>query len=511
MKRGVGSIWIAAFGLWGCGEGADLTGSFDQGVKPRVLALSTYSASVGTLIEAYGTDFPDAAEGRVSLLFRGHFIAEGGAEAPVEVAAPVRRIDRSTLRWTSFGPYRNPLSPTGGQVGRFVGTVAARVVTADGAIIDQDEPRAIELEVTPSILVHEFQPLSATCAGGVLRALGGAAYRLRVETVGFEAAAITYNLSIPGSSAPSVSVRKVARGRFDQVGDRGDFRLPPVPDGIPSYAAIVNVQARDAEGRLRQTAFGITVHRPLEVYYNGNVQVAEVLAPAPVSGCIPGGLNGRDVSYTEAQSESRSRSYELAWNQSWLSSHTVSAGSESTVGLSETNGVGFATTDGQTFRWSLGTEVSGSFGLDKLVSMGMSVKSEVGQDRSRSVEESVSRETGVNASSTTTETEELSRAQGGQEGESFGWTVSSEQHISRGFGGHVIANSYGVFYRQTLRLARRAALVAYNQCGVAEIVGELDFTDWTWSPDLALGPGCPPLPESNLPAARCYLSPCGNE
>ena len=88
------------------------------------------------------------------------------------------------------------------------------------------------------------------------------------------------------------------------------------------------------------------------------------------------------------------------------------------------------------------------------------------------------------------------------------WDVSSSQSIARGFDGHVIANTFGVFYRQTIRLTRRAAMVAYNQCGVAEVVGDVDFTDWAWSPDLALGDSCPPLPASNLPPAACYVPPC---
>jgi hypothetical protein len=441
-------------------------------------------------------------------VFRGYLETPSGQREPVEHVAAVRRVDRGTLRWTEFGPFTNPLSVTGRSVGLFVGTVGARVVAKDGSVTEDPSPAPISFEVTPSIVVHELQPLTASCAGGVLRALGGAPYRLRVETVGFVARTLTYNLSFPGLDLRPIALRRLPSGALDEVGARGDLRLPEVPDGLPSYAALLTIEAREASGALVQSAFGLTVHRPLEVFYNGNLEVAEVLAPTPVSGCIPGGINGREVEYSESQSESRSRSYDLSWDESWVQSHTVASGTDTTVGLSESNGVGFATTDGQSFRWSLGTEISGELGLDKLVTLGMSASAEVGGERSRSTEQSQSRETGVNASSTTTETEELSRGQSGSNGGSFSWSVSSEQQIGRSFSGTVIAGTFGVFYRQTMRLVRRAALVAYNQCGQASVVGDVDFTDWTWSPDLALGNSCPPLPASNLPAAACYVPPC---
>ena len=97
---------------------------------------------------------------------------------------------------------------------------------------------------------------------------------------------------------------------------------------------------------------------------------------------------------------------------------------------------------------------------------------------------------------------------GGSSEEGFRWEVRSSESIARDFGGTVIAGRYGVFYRQAVRLVRRAALVAYNQCGSAEVVGEVDFTDWTWAPDLAMADSCPPLPATNLPDAECFIEPC---
>ncbi len=496
--------------LVGCGDAADIGGSQIEAVAPHVVALSTYRASVGTMIEAYGENFSSSAEGRTALVFRGTFEGQDGQREDTEFVAPVRRIDRGTVRWSSFGPYQNPFSRNG-QVGRFVGTVAAQTTTSDGRLLEDPRPTSIELEVMPSVLVHDIQPVTAQCSGPALRGLGGAAYRLQVQAVGFEPESFTYSVAAPSVLRNPLQVRRLAQSNLDTLGERGDFILPQVPGDMPSYGAIVTIEGRAKDGKSYQNAFAFTVHRPLEVFYNGNVEVAEVLAPVPVSGCIPGGISGRSVEYSESTSESRSRGYNVNWNQGWVSAHSVEQGSSQTVGLSESNGVGFSTSDGRSFNWSLGAEVSGTFGLDALVSLGVSTSIESGGAVEQNQSQNTSRETGVNSSSTTTETESISTENSSSRGAGIAWEVSSSQQIGRSFSGDVIAGTYGVFYRQALRLVRRAAVVAYNQCGQAQVVAELDFTDWTWSPDLAIGSSCPPLPASNLPAAQCLVPPCLGE
>ncbi len=480
-------------------------------VAPEVVALSTYEASIGTLVEVYGENFPYRSSGRVMLAFQGNFEADDGTVYPVDDEFDATVVDRGTLRWDSFGPYRVPFSPTGNETGEFVGIVFARVVDDDGNVTEGTEPLEATFRVKPSLLVHELQPLSASCGAPVQRALGGASYRMRVEALGFEPESFTYTIAAPAANVAPVSIRHPATGRFDTVGDNGDLIFPNVPDDQLSYGAVLTVTATDVTGQIHGSTFAIGVHRPLEFFYNGNVTVAEVMSPVPVSACIPGGTNGRSASYNEAMSETRDRSYSTSWDETWLSSHTVAASSSQTVGLSETNGVGFATTDGESFSWRLGGEVGGTIGLSKVVSLGLKATFGVESTTSRQVQNSANRTSGLNEASTTTDTESATETAGGSTGETFAWSVSSTDTVSRDFGGEVIAGTFGVFYRQTLRLLRRGALVAYNQCGSAEVVGDIDFTDWTWSPDLALGQSCPPLPESNLPAYECLVSPCSGE
>ena len=41
--------------------------------------------------------------------------------------------------------------------------------------------------------------------------------------------------------------------------------------------------------------------------YDGNASTVQTYDPVPVTGCIPGGDIGREVTYTEATSETRTR------------------------------------------------------------------------------------------------------------------------------------------------------------------------------------------------------------
>jgi len=70
----------------------------------------------------------------------------------------------------------------------------------------------------------------------------------------------------------------------------------------------------------------------------------------------------------------------------------------------------------------------------------------------------------------------------------------------------VFAGQFGMWFRQTTRLARRGTIVAYDLCGNGSAVGDVNLNDWTWAPDLAIATTCPPEP--NFPEAECRISPC---
>ncbi|MEE2644403.1 MAG: hypothetical protein VYD19_05670, partial [Myxococcota bacterium] len=86
---------------------------------------------------------------------------------------------------------------------------------------------------------------------------------------------------------------------------------------------------------------------------------------------------------------------------------------------------------------------------------------------------------------------------------------SSSSSSTQSYTGFIPQGRFGIFYRQTTRWVRRAEVRSYDLCGVAQHVGELQFNEYTWAPDLAIGDSCDELPPpAKLPAAACLIPPC---
>ncbi len=101
-------------------------------------------------------------------------------------------------------------------------------------------------------------------------------------------------------------------------------------------------------------------------------------------------------------------------------------------------------------------------------------------------------------------------SEGNTEVESRTWVTSETLSESQAISGRIPRNKVGIFYRQTSRWVKRAEVRTYDLCGLAHHAGEIQFNEWTWAAELAIGDGCdvePPV--SELPRAQCYISPCG--
>ena len=91
------------------------------------------------------------------------------------------------------------------------------------------------------------------------------------------------------------------------------------------------------------------------------------------------------------------------------------------------------------------------------------------------------------------------------------FTESTTNTTLTSYDGIVPRTKFGIFYRQSVRLVRTTYVRAYNLCGVSSLMGQIQYNEWTWAPDLALADECPPFPESNLPPAQCLIEPCGEQ
>jgi hypothetical protein len=428
----------------------------------------------------------------------------------------------------------------------------------------------VKFDVQPSIIVTELQPKEASCDAPALRLIGQMTYKMQAKAIGFKATSMEFQFKIPGtvpdmSGRPVLDVDPKGQPKYRTTSlvldpneapkdDRQAFVLPPVPENVPSYGVVFAIVAKDAEGRKITSTFGMTAHRPLDVFYDGRFQLAQIYPAKPVSACMPGGQQGRSVNYSESSTESRSRTLNLTLSKGFTKgeSNNWSTSDGKTVSKSVTNTDGYSNTKSTSNDFSFsrnhsdttgvsytassaftkgvnanlkfkpflgifgGAEVGGNLSWRNENSTTNSRSSSDGWSQTNSTSESESVSTNHSTATTDSTAVTSSSSKGGSastsssddQSSSDGWTVSSSDTIQRGFSANVIANTYGVFYRQMARYTQKAFVMSYNMCGEGQIIGDVTLQDYVWAPDLALSDSCPPLPKSNFPEPACHLPPC---
>ncbi|MBM4290362.1 MAG: hypothetical protein FJ138_02075 [Deltaproteobacteria bacterium] len=605
----------------------------ERPLGPRVESTSSAVVVVGQTLELFGRGFLRPEEGVSRLRFEGSFTDSYGATAPVTLtvtplfggeetleagAAGAAGDTRQILTWSRVGPFKNPFT-SDARHGVFRGAVQVLNERADG-LAEAGPAVPMNLSIGPSISIEALEPVDADCGAPAPRALPGVPYRLRVQVSGLAATRFVYVLSDVNARDGLTTFEHdlgAAPTDRDALGEQAELVVfNAVPDDLRSYIASIRVIAYDAAGDSVETALPLSVHRPLEVIYDGKLELAERYEPVPVSGCIPGGI-GTNIEYEESSTEVRAQSVSVTLSNAWRSatastlSESMSEGvalgesasrrlgeqvserealSESTgetYTSSETNDVGFSSTNGEEWSWSMsqgetaaqyqarmssryaqasgevsvgvegeasipvlaGVSASGkvSAGVMGGVSSGETTRSRDGTSSERgysmsgsaratqrfgtSVSEGRSRSVqGVYVASTDRSVN-VSTAEGMSSGRSWDLREGTERSavvsegnaealreavftsegktVTLGFGGYVPRGYFGMFYRQATRWVRRAEVRSFDLCGVAYHMGELQFNEWDWAPDLAVGPECDGAPPaSSLPRAECLLPPC---
>jgi hypothetical protein len=509
------AIAIAIIAVAGCAGGAaDEAEDLDA---PTVLAVTTTEVSVGDNVEIVGGNFVSGAARHTEIQLVGDYHTDGGATHPVDMRFRPHWEDGNRLTWAYFGPFDVPFSPTGDELGTFVGELVAINVEPETGVELYSEPLDMELTVGPSIIITDLQPVGAQCSNRPNVILGGFEYAISVEAIGFDPINFSFVIAgEPTSQAPRI-YRQAAVGRAAEFGIDGQFAFERVPAELPFYLATIGVSSLDSKNKQHILSLDFGVHNPVEYVNLNQVKIAEIEAATPVSGCIAGGeTNGRTVTYTESETETRSRTVGVNWNQEWFEEHSQSNGGSTSETNSISTTVSESTTEGATWGWEDGRDISGGGNaggsLFGVVEVGVSGEYKDIHREHASWNRSNTRgyTVGRNYSRTDTETWAFGRTQGYSlsTGGSDFWTVSSESSTIVSFEGFILPGEFGVFYRQTTRMAIPGAIVAYNLCGEPEVVAETNFYDYNWSVDLAQGAECPPLPKSSLPEAQCLIAPC---
>ncbi|CAN5471012.1 hypothetical protein BH11MYX1_BH11MYX1_02580 [soil metagenome] len=497
-----------------CAACASADGGSDQ-KPPTLLAMSASSISIGEPLNFVGGDFLNYSKaGHTEIRFKGTFKSTSGTTYAVDHRVRPEWIDGNHVTWAFVGPYSNPFTGKGGdQLGTFEGDVTA--VNILGTDNNRVEAESVAVPATlvfkPSLIIRDLQPLDASCDEPATHVLGGYAYKISVEAVGFTPKNFSY--IIADSNGPPRVFRTIAKAQTDTFGMNDELIFAPVPDAQPFYLVDVGVMAVDTDGLEHKMELTIGVHRPIEYIDSGESKIAQIEQARPDSGCLSGGdTNGTTVSYTQTTTDTRTRTLGVTWDENWLNSVQNTHGGSQTT----TNSVNWQVSHTDTQNWEFGwmaqdsVEVGGKVGLPVIAEGSLKNTLTGGIHRNHSWGYSDSRSVGGDHSESdteswaTTNTASHSVSQGGTD---F-WAVSSAESKSLSFTSLILPGQFGVFYRQTTRIATPASIVTYNLCGKPQVVADANFFDYQWSLELAEGPTCAPLPISRLPAAQCLMAPC---
>ena len=360
MKRWMGcAVWIL-LGVLGCADEAPV----DPGLanQPSVQSLSESSFAIGEVFSMKGRKFLSESEGSNFILFKGTFTPAGGGFAQdVEVEAPVFVVEQGddgtqTVQWNRFGPFAHPFLAEG-QVGRFEGTIRAITEHKDGTVVLGGTTSA-SFDVDPSLEFVEVQPLGADCGIPALSGFGGLPYRITVRAMGFTPTRYEFQLTSLQSAADLRTPKaftKAATGPTATLGEDEDIVFQEVPPDLKYYIAAIVVRATDAaSGREVEAMLPFDIHRPVEIEYDGNFQVAEYYPPEPVTACIPGSIGNR-ATYSESTTRAAQRSVSVRISQSFSVAKGISNTQDWREGYQEGETVASTVLDSQTTSRSEGS------------------------------------------------------------------------------------------------------------------------------------------------------------
>lgn len=324
-----------------------------QNVAPSVELASPDSLAVGGELTILGSDFIPGDKGKVFVEFDGNYFDDQGNSHPVELRTMGTRKDSGKVIWKLWPNIL--FHPAGDQLGYFLGKITVVNAGIDGTTLSS-EGLPMRLQVEPSIIPRVIQPLDSDCQPVVRATNDEQAFTFMVETVGLRPGteedpmtvrwtllaeqwdvAWDYGTLSPESVFPEEGAfmveDKVVDGTMSYIEDGGSrsylvklgsdifangslktLKTKKMPADGSYYDATINVMAEDASGKVIHLTIPLTVHSLAEVVYDGNQHFVERHEPVQVSDCMDGGDIGRDVTYSEDESESHSRSVGYRWD-----------------------------------------------------------------------------------------------------------------------------------------------------------------------------------------------------
>ena len=334
--------------------------------QPALRMLAPTALRAGDVVTVFGKGFADKAVGVTRLSFEGTFQTSSGKTNQVKLEVTPRFVNQGLMEW-DFGP--NIPFTTEEEIGTFRGIVKATNVGLDNEVKPAPQALGVEIQVLPSVFIRQMRPLHVGCPVGIQATTDETPFLFEVKAIGLKAGSqgaplrfvytfLKEHFQFAGYLANQAGVDPEslfpAQGPVSVVDDVFDGTISTLGTGVPRniyvfkggvtsgaqslvtgadnlfgltqlttapvptvhgnyaadrYQAAMNILAMDNTGQEARRTINIDVYAPVEVDYDGKATPVRSYDPVLVTGCIPGGDIGRDVTYSEMTSETRTRSF----------------------------------------------------------------------------------------------------------------------------------------------------------------------------------------------------------
>ncbi|MEE8409654.1 MAG: hypothetical protein V3T05_08615 [Myxococcota bacterium] len=306
---------VAAALISGCGGPGNVALSLEQPdpslaplEAPSIRLVSPPVWKAGEVVTVLGAGFVPQERGYQVVRLDGEFVEDGGQSR--RVAMSVRAEFRNAGRIEFVFEPAFPPDGFGYDIGQFVGLITAANAD-DVETSPPSEPLDAAFDVGPSLIIWGLAPEGAPCGNGPRAdaALDGQLMLLDLEAIGLTPATAYTPLDFSVSYVDfDNNIREITDKLTGGRSTRFEIVAGPLPYGQVQGGMHLNIEVVDGHGERRVRVLSLDIARDYSVAYDGNTRLAELMAPIQVSGCLPGGEYGRNVSYTASESESRSRS-----------------------------------------------------------------------------------------------------------------------------------------------------------------------------------------------------------
>ena len=449
-------------------QGTDPAPSSWVNKKPSLLMATPTALAVGETLTVYGKDFVNQAHGTVVIRFKGTYYDSKGGTNSVDYQTKAKFENTGKLTWDLWPNVI--FSSSGDKLGRFVGQVIVLNQGNDGSY-KYSESLPVALTIKPSVIPRVARPMNSGCASVVSHTLENQAMAFTVEALGLRDATKDNPLTFYWTF------------RAEQWKVAFDYGTGMNPDSVFPKKGFFVIEDRITSGRVSTVSDGGPKNFLLKVgsdlwgstrlkeLKTGSIPTAGNNMPISANVVVVDPTNSKTIRLTLKLTIHRKAELDYRGEQKMAQRYPAQRVSGCMPGQDIGRDVVYSEGSHESrsraisFNWNVGVggnlaPIPGNpfaLGINFNVGFGVNINSQVSTDQSKSLQLS----------------------------------------------GHILPGEYGSFYRQTTKWYRIGKIMVHTKCGQSYHAGNAIVTDWTFTPELATGPTCPP--PSLLPKAQVFV------